>query len=63
MKSRQSDQYRQNAHNCAEMAELAKSEPAYKRFKRMEKAWLALAEQQDWLDGEIHPMANGFATA
>ena len=59
---RQSDHYRQNAHNCAEMAERAKSEPTYKRFKRMEESWLALAEEQDWLDGEINPMAHGHAT-
>ena len=62
MKARQSDQYRQNAQNCAEMAERAKSEPSYRRFKRMEDAWLALAEEQDWLDGEIPPTANGIAT-
>lgn len=29
---------------------------AYKRFKRMEAAWLALAEEQDWLDGERSPV-------
>ena len=62
MKVRQSDQYRQNAENCAEMADRAKSEPTYKRFKRMEEAWLALAEEQDWLDGEIVPLANWPAT-
>jgi hypothetical protein len=34
------------------MAEAAGDQPAYNRFKRMEAAWLALAEEQDWLDGE-----------
>jgi hypothetical protein len=29
---------------------------AYNRFKRMEAAWLALAEEQDWLDGEQSPV-------
>jgi hypothetical protein len=25
-----------------------RAKPTYKRFKRMEQAWLALAEEQDW---------------
>ncbi len=58
MQARQSDQYREYAENCAEMAERAESKPTYTRFKRMEEAWLALADEQDWLDGEIPPMAN-----
>ncbi|MEZ0222807.1 hypothetical protein AB7714_09175 [Tardiphaga sp. 1201_B9_N1_1] len=49
---KQSDAYRANAENCAEMAAAADSEPARNRFKRMEAAWLALAEEGDWLDGE-----------
>jgi hypothetical protein len=49
---KQSDLYRQNAENCMLMAEAAKGEPAYSRYKLMELAWLALAEEQDWLDGE-----------
>ncbi len=53
---KQSDLYRQNAENCAQMAEAAEGEPAFKRFKRMEAAWLALAEDQDWLDGERTPI-------
>jgi hypothetical protein len=52
---KQSDVYRQNANNCAQMAEAAKSEPAHARFLRMETAWRALAEEQDWLDGERPP--------
>ncbi len=52
---KQSDLYRQNADNCMQMAEAAKGEPAYNRYKRMEAAWLALAEEQDWLDGERSP--------
>jgi hypothetical protein len=41
------------------MAEAAEGKPAYYRFKRMEAAWLALAEEQDWLDGEQSPGSNG----
>jgi hypothetical protein len=55
MKPKQSDMFRENAQNCADKAESAKDEPTYKRFKRMEAAWLALAEEQDWLDGEVLP--------
>ena len=39
-----------------QMAEAAQGEPAYNRFKRMAAAWLALAEEQDWLDGERSPI-------
>ena len=53
---KQSDLYRQNAENCMQMAEAAQGEPAYNRYKRMEAAWLALAEEQDWLDGERSPI-------
>ena len=53
---KQSDLYRQNAENCAQMAEAARGEPAYNRCKRMKSAWLALAEEQDWLDGERPPV-------
>jgi hypothetical protein len=55
---KQSDIYRQNAENCSQMAEAAEGEPAYNRFKRMEAAWLALAEEQDWLDGEQSPAGS-----
>jgi hypothetical protein len=53
---KQSDLYRQNAENCSQMAEAAEGEPAFNRFKRMEAAWLALAAEQDWLDGERTPI-------
>ena len=49
-------QYRLNAANCAEMAGTAENEPNRNRFKRMESAWRALAEEQDWLDGERSPL-------
>jgi hypothetical protein len=41
--TKRSDVYRQNAENCMQMAEAAEGKPA---FKRMEAAWLALAEEQ-----------------
>jgi hypothetical protein len=52
---KQSQQFLENAENCAQLAERAKDEPTHKRYKRMEAAWRALAEEQDWLDGEISP--------
>jgi len=33
----------------------ATNQPLHLRYKRMEAAWLALANEQDWLDGEITP--------
>lgn len=50
-----SQQFLNNAENCAELAEGAKNEPSYRRFKLMEAGWLALAREQDWLDGVTKP--------
>lgn len=47
------EEYRENAQNCAELADEAKDVPSKNRFKRMQEAWLALAEEQDWLDGRV----------
>ena len=52
---KQSEIFRENAENCAQLAEAANSEPAFLRYKRMEAAWRALADEQDWLDGEVSP--------
>jgi hypothetical protein len=52
---KQSDVFRQNADNCAQLAENATADPAIQRFKRMEMAWRALAHEQEWLDGELKP--------
>jgi hypothetical protein len=52
---KQSDVFRENAENCARLAEAATNEPLHLRYKRMEAAWLALANEQDWLDGEVPP--------
>jgi len=60
---KQSEIFRENAKNCAHLAEGALSEPAFNRYKRMEAAWRALAHEQDWLDGEVSParIATGHA--
>ena len=52
---KQSEIFRENAEHCAYLAESSANEPACRRYKRMEAAWLALAHEQDWLDGEIAP--------
>jgi hypothetical protein len=56
---KQSEIFRENAENCAHLAENASSEPAYQRYKGMEPAWRALADGQDWLDGEVSPVRKG----
>jgi hypothetical protein len=55
---KQSDIFRENAENCLHLAERAEGQPAYRRYQRMAEAWTALAEEQDWLDGEIPPVAQ-----
>jgi hypothetical protein len=52
---KQSQHFLENAENCAQLAERATDEPTHNRYKRMEAAWRALAEEQDWLDGETPP--------
>ena len=52
---KQSEIFRENADNCAHLAEGADSEPVFNRYKRMEAAWRALADEQNWLDGEVSP--------
>jgi hypothetical protein len=47
-----SDDLRKNAENCAEKAETATTPQARARFKRMEKAWENLADNQAWLEGD-----------
>ena len=54
---KQSDIFRDNAENCLQLAERAQGKPTYKRYSRMAEAWMALANEQDWLDGEIPPVA------
>ncbi len=54
---KQSETYRKNAENCLQLAERAQDKPALKRYWRMAQAWIALAHEQDWLDGEVSPSA------
>lgn len=56
MSMKQSDIFRDNADNCLQLAERSEGQPAYRRYLRMVDAWTALAEEQDWLDGEIPPV-------
>jgi hypothetical protein len=58
---KQSQQPLENAENCARLAQSATDEPSYNRYKRMEAAWRALAEEQDWLDGKVHPLRSSGA--
>jgi hypothetical protein len=50
----ESETFLKNASNCAELAEASEG-PLHLRYKRMEQAWLALASEQDWLDGQVRP--------
>jgi len=54
---KQSENCRKNAENCLQLAERAQDKPAFKRYWRMAQAWIALAHEQDWLDGEVSPSA------
>ena len=54
---KQSDHFRENADNCQRLAERAHDHAAYLRYKRMQDAWRSLADEQDWLDGEMSPAA------
>jgi hypothetical protein len=58
---KQSDIFRENAENCLQLLERAEGQPAARRYLRMAQAWMALANEQDWLDGEITPLAIGSA--
>nr|WP_247523670.1 hypothetical protein [Bradyrhizobium sp. 145] len=60
-----SEVYKENADNCALLAEgePSRHSPAYKRYRRMEQAWRALAEEQEWLDGEVIPVETNRAAA
>ncbi|MGX4771098.1 hypothetical protein ACWAUC_15030 [Bradyrhizobium guangdongense] len=43
---------REEANHCAQRASASIGGPDHRRYKRMEEAWLALAEEQAVLDGE-----------
>jgi hypothetical protein len=48
---KKSDEHRQSAENCTEMARTSASEQKRKRFERMAEGWQNVAKEQDWLDG------------
>ena len=56
---KQSDLLRDNAENCLHLAERAEGYHAFSQYMRMVRAWTALADEQDWLDGEIPPLPIG----
>jgi hypothetical protein len=51
-----SDKFRENAENCLQLAEGTTNAQATLRFRRMARAWSALAIEADWLDG--YPTQN-----
>jgi hypothetical protein len=55
---RESDIYRQNADNCLQLTEAAVDEAAYKRFKKMEAAWLAWRRNRTGLTASDHPLTQ-----
>lgn len=55
---RHSDTFRENADNCLQLAERSEAEPTFKRYMRMADGWTALADEQDWLDGEVPPVGG-----
>ena len=61
--NKRSQQFLNNAENCAELAERATDEPTYKRYKLMEAGWLAMAREQDWLDGVTPPHRKASTSA
>ena len=48
-----SQDFKENAENCSQLAAQASDAPTRNRYKRMEAAWRALAVEQDWLDGVV----------
>jgi hypothetical protein len=47
-----------NAENTRHLAEWAKGTPRFERYQRIEAAWRALAETEDWLEGRINPLTG-----
>jgi hypothetical protein len=48
-----SDEMKNIADNCIEMAQAAKDKPKKNRLERLAAGWNSLAKSQAWLDGEI----------
>jgi len=41
-----------------ELAESATDPPARARYLRMAQGWLALLEEQEWLEGKVSPLSE-----
>ena len=54
------DEARPPYRNSGELADAAKDMPSKTRYERMQDAWLALVEEQDWLDG-VTPVESAAA--
>jgi hypothetical protein len=50
-----SELYRENSENCEQLSQAADTERDRKRYGRMAVSWLALAAEQEWLDGDRPP--------
>nr|WP_315703843.1 MULTISPECIES: hypothetical protein [unclassified Bradyrhizobium] len=55
---KQSDRFREHAENCLQLAERAAQGPVFRRYTRMAQGWAALAQGQEWLDGEVSPLGH-----
>ena len=53
---KQSQHLLENAAACRRLAERAADRATQDQFRRAERAWRALADEQDWLDGETPPV-------
>ena len=53
---KQSQHLLENAATCGKLAERAADNATQDQFRRAERAWRALADEQDWLDGETPPI-------
>lgn len=51
----QAAQFRRNARDCALLAARAQSKADRARLLTMEKSWIALADNEDWLEGAQKP--------
>jgi hypothetical protein len=52
-----SSQYRRKAAGCGRLAERAGVPSDRERLARMQESWIALAANEDWLDGIAAPLA------
>jgi hypothetical protein len=52
------EKYRENARNCNELAEATENESSKKQYRWIAAAWLNLAEEKDWLEGQASSANN-----